>query len=490
VTVPVTPEQLAEARRDLGRQLACMREATGLTQDQLARLTGYSRSAIANVETGRGSQPRTSWTRYDQLLHADGALLAGYDHYATLASQHRRQAARERERQRTDKIEQWQADTAPDASPLASSAVIRDPLPTPSTTILQQAVPDWEGGDTNRRHLLTLLTQGLGAVAGRSLFDPATRGSMARPDAVDRRLIASHTEVAEALASMYRTADPRSVLSMAVAYADDLLRLYDEQAAEPSPELTTLVVGIHCQVGLWAYHAGQTVTAYRHLATGCAVAAAAGDRPLQARALGALSYLHSSAPRGGIGGNPRRALGLLTRALELAARADDFTRGWLATWRADQHATLGNLPAALRDVETAGAALDADRDAPERGFFSRHNYGYGMREHLDSVRGLVHTLAGETDQAERTFEHVQTRAANNRRRVATFGHQGLGRARLSDPEAACDALTSSIDLAIADPYPMGIKRTVGVRASFDPNWTKLACVRELDERLQLLGATA
>lgn len=103
----VTPEQLAEARRALGRQLADRREAARLTQAQLARLTGYTRSAIANVETGRGAQPRTSWRRYDELLRAGGVLLAGYDDYAALAERHRRQAAEERERQRAVKIEQY-----------------------------------------------------------------------------------------------------------------------------------------------------------------------------------------------------------------------------------------------------------------------------------------------------------------------------------------------------------------------------------------------
>lgn len=489
MTTPVTPEQLAEARRRLGHRLACLREAAGLTQAQLARATGYARSAIANVETGRSSQPRTSWTRYDELLRANGALLADYDLYVALVSQHREQAAQERERQRAERVEQWRTLAAPIPPPPASIATAPLDLPPASGTIvLQQAIRDQEGEETNRRRLLTLLAEGIGAAAvGRSLVDPSA-GRSGLSSAVDNRLVASHAEVAEALAGMYRTADPRSVLSMATAYADDLLRLYDDQPAEPSPELTTLVVGIQCQVGLWACHADQTVLAYRYLATGCAVAAAAGDRPLQARALGALSYLHSSAPRGGTGGNAQRALELLNQALDLAAHADDFTRGWLATWRADQHATIGNLSAALRDVETADAALEVGGAAPERGFFSRPNYGYGMREHLDSVHALVYTLAGETDQADQMFDQVQTQAANNRRRVASFGHQALGRARRSDAEAACAALTRSVDLAIVEPYPMGIKRAVGVRARFDPRWAALASVRELDERLRLVGA--
>ncbi|MGH3449430.1 MAG: helix-turn-helix domain-containing protein [Haloechinothrix sp.] len=104
---PVTPEQLAEARRALGRKLADRREAAGLIQAQLARLSGYSRSAVANTETGRSAQPRTAWVRYDQLLSADGAMLGDYDDYAALTVRQRAYAAEERERQRTAKINQW-----------------------------------------------------------------------------------------------------------------------------------------------------------------------------------------------------------------------------------------------------------------------------------------------------------------------------------------------------------------------------------------------
>ncbi len=44
------------------------------------------------------------------------------------------------------------------------------------------------------------------------------------------------------------------------------------------------------------------------------------------------------------------ATSVVERALTLAADADAFTRGWLAIWRAGQHATLGDLAAAWRDL--------------------------------------------------------------------------------------------------------------------------------------------
>ena len=303
---------------------------------------------------------------------------------------------------------------------------------------------------------------------------------------VDHRLLAGYEEVAEVLATMYRSVDPRAVLSIAAAYAGELMAAYDRQEGSVAEALAVLVVGVHCQVGLWACHAHQPARARPYLATACDVAASMDDRAFHARALGSLAYLHSSAPRGGAGGNPWRALELLDRALALAATADRFTQGWLATWRADQHATLGDLVAAQADLELADAALDAD-DGPGAGFFARSHYGYGMRGHLDSVRGLVDALAGRLDESERVFNSVQTRAANGRRRVASSCHQALAYARASDPEAACEALERSLTMIEAEPYPMGLQRAVGVRTRFDPAWAQLPCVRTLDERLSLLA---
>lgn len=92
-----TPEQLAEARRDLGRQLAAWRKAAGYTQVAFAAPNGpagYSRSAIANVETGRENMPRSFWEMCDRELGASGALLAAYDQVDELVRRHQRSRAR------------------------------------------------------------------------------------------------------------------------------------------------------------------------------------------------------------------------------------------------------------------------------------------------------------------------------------------------------------------------------------------------------------
>ena len=62
---------------DLGRQLAASRQAAGFSQHQLAGLAGYSRSTIANAETGRQHVPRQFWQNCDKILGTATALSQG-----------------------------------------------------------------------------------------------------------------------------------------------------------------------------------------------------------------------------------------------------------------------------------------------------------------------------------------------------------------------------------------------------------------------------
>jgi transcriptional regulator with XRE-family HTH domain len=60
-------------------ELAAYRRAAGCTQAQLAQRTGYSRSTIANVETGRQHVPRGFWEHADTALRTGGTLAAAHD---------------------------------------------------------------------------------------------------------------------------------------------------------------------------------------------------------------------------------------------------------------------------------------------------------------------------------------------------------------------------------------------------------------------------
>ena len=79
-------ESLLQMRRALGRQLAALRNRAGLSQWDLAPLTGYSRSTLSDAELGRHRLRREFWLRCDELLKADGRLVASYDRIETAAT--------------------------------------------------------------------------------------------------------------------------------------------------------------------------------------------------------------------------------------------------------------------------------------------------------------------------------------------------------------------------------------------------------------------
>jgi transcriptional regulator with XRE-family HTH domain len=315
-------------------------------------------------------------------------------------------------------------------------------------------------------------------------FDVALSALAGRVTRIGPKQVGAHQEMEEALAGLYRSADPLAVLPATKTYADSVLELLDQPMGERvRAKLGAVAAGVHAQVGLWACHMHRPHLAYRYLSTACELATGIGDRGLQARTRGALSYLFSSAPRGGTGGRPDRALSLLDQALDLAQDSDSFTKGWLATWRADQYATLGNLDAARADVDAADAWLSANDPSGLQGFFARSSYGYGMKSHLESVRGLVFALGSQADEADQAFEQVQNSAPNVRRWIATQEHRGLGDVEAGDPDRACAALGVAVASAERENYGMGLMRAVGVRGRFDPGWSSLACVRDLDEQL-------
>jgi DNA-binding transcriptional MocR family regulator len=83
---PTPGEQtLASAARALSASLASRRRAGGLTQPQLAAITGMSVTSVGHAETGRLWQSRHFWELADKGLRAGGELLALHDAYRAAA---------------------------------------------------------------------------------------------------------------------------------------------------------------------------------------------------------------------------------------------------------------------------------------------------------------------------------------------------------------------------------------------------------------------
>jgi transcriptional regulator with XRE-family HTH domain len=67
----------ASVRTTLGDRILRLREAHGLTQQQLGAAVGLTRSSIANTEAGRQNLPIDTITRLAETLHTSISVLVG-----------------------------------------------------------------------------------------------------------------------------------------------------------------------------------------------------------------------------------------------------------------------------------------------------------------------------------------------------------------------------------------------------------------------------
>jgi DNA-binding XRE family transcriptional regulator len=73
------PPELTEQQRMLGRHLAALREAAGLYQTDIARAVPCHRTTVTHAEAGSQLPDAHFWETADQVVGANGALIARYD---------------------------------------------------------------------------------------------------------------------------------------------------------------------------------------------------------------------------------------------------------------------------------------------------------------------------------------------------------------------------------------------------------------------------
>lgn len=158
-----TPE-LAALKCALGRQLAALRDAAGIGQQQVGLKTGYCRSSVAKAEAGRQLLTREFWTTADELLQADGELLTSYEQIQAVKQEHER---RNREAELAGARAKAERLRHENSEPLPLSCSL--PLPS-SDAVVAASQEAWR---TVRSYLIQRRTQ-LARQAVR-LYDPAWR---------------------------------------------------------------------------------------------------------------------------------------------------------------------------------------------------------------------------------------------------------------------------------------------------------------------------
>lgn len=323
------PEAVAAARRALGEELAAYRRAAGYAQVGLAKLTRYSRSTIANVETGHQRVPREFWERADVVLRTGGVLASGHDEVEAVARRERRVAAqRASMARRTLTAEDHQV-----SSPGGPVTVV----PVPGSLSASNGRPDEGQPDglpdvfrlrSMRQHLKTI--------------DNAHGGGAALP-----------------MVTWYMEHEVSPLLN-------------GNRGFPASRSLTEVAAQFHHDIGWAAYDAGRQELAAGHFANALRLAHAAGDRLLSARILAAMSH-------------QAIYLGHVRQAIDFAQAARSATGhlitpragAMLAAMEACAHAAAGDARSSQRALQEAETALaSAARREPEPDWLDFDEGGY------------------------------------------------------------------------------------------------------------------
>ncbi|MGH3811979.1 MAG: helix-turn-helix domain-containing protein, partial [Pseudonocardiaceae bacterium] len=356
------PPELVALKRALGRQLAAMRQAVEIGQQQVAHKTGYSRSSVAHAEAGRQLLTRDFWKAADELVGAGGALLAGYER-VQVAKQEHEARSREAELARayaeakalratitSDVIEdsgRLTVLTAPEvvagiAWPAGVELAEGFATPLDYLTFLSSAARCVSGEQRDQIYdqLTQLLRQWAGAMNRRELFQlfgwaattiaasPAMSGlDDEEQDRLARAIVAPSrvdTQVIDHLATILRhckqqddVLGPRAVLHTVLTQRQLARHLLTECPALLRSRLLAVYSGMSSSVGDYCFDLNDLDSAGYYYDQARAAAHEARNTGLSTYALCSMSYAASSQ------GKAHTGIDLAAAAQSLAAQIDD-----------------------------------------------------------------------------------------------------------------------------------------------------------------------
>ncbi len=261
----------------LGVELAAYRRAAGYTQAQFAQLTGYSRSTIANVETGRRHVSRDFWESADRILRTGGVLATGYDETETAARRQLRAAARDVSTSRQARTWQLRSGAAPDMS--ATGKADADVAPARSTQISLWPADQEPPRPPPTGTALVDLSMSPDALPA---CDRPVPGPRENPRPISLGDIARLASMRQHLKAIDNAHGGGAALPMADGYLRcEVLPLLNESLGDPtSRTLIAVVAQFQHDVGWMAYDIGQQPLATQYFHSALRFAHAAGNRLL------------------------------------------------------------------------------------------------------------------------------------------------------------------------------------------------------------------
>lgn len=413
------PEVAAAPSCALGVELAAYRRAGGYTQAQFAELTEYSRSTIANVETGRQHVSRDFWERADRILRTGGVLATGYDETVTEARHQLRAAARSVSTSRQTRTWQLWSGAASDVS--ATGKADGD-VASARSTHMSFWPPDqdrpWPPPPGTALADLSMSPD------ARPARDRPVPGPRVNPRSISRGDIARLASMRQHLKAIDNAHGGGAALPMADGYLRcEVLPLLNGSLGDPtSRTLIDIVAQFQHDVGWMAYDVGQQPLATQYFHSALRFAHAAGNRLLGARVLAAMSHQAIYL------GHQRQAIDFAQAARNITRQvATPRTVAMLAAMEACAHAAAGDARQSQQALGEAAESLIlvADRSEPEWLDFDEGGYlGHAARTYRD----LGHPREAEEYAAKSVGlclpSHSRTRA--QRTTIQATAHLSMG----------------------------------------------------------------
>lgn len=361
-------------------------------------------------------------------------------------------------------------------------------LPADELGLVEEAMEAVEPADTDkeddvrRRQFL----QYLSVVTGATMLDwerlAATLRGQLGPS--DRVLVDDLEAITRSYARQLETVAPSSLLPALRSHLAVLSgSLHSGQPEDVRRRVLSLTGETALLAGRLSWLLDNRGEARRCWSLATELAREAGDETLVAATLGQQRVFHSTIPNRGQYGSTDRALAVLDAAeSKLGATASPYVRMMILLSRAEDHAAAGNADASQRDLEAAETAL-ARALTPDDGL-----YALWDEARIAGYRGSCALALDRPEEASTVLEAAldDTHESLIGQRCAVVTDLAAAYAAQREVEHSAALLMESVDTAERAGLGELLQRVHGARAHLDL-WQDAAAVRQLDERLALVG---
>lgn len=466
---PVNSEDFPSAQ--LAAKVRELRAAEHLTQGQLARRAGYTRTYVTLIESGTTVPGREVVERLDDALSAGGALLA-------LRS--------EAESKRWAVLPEVARGRSLGAERLASTLDHTDDRLVLYETLMLGF--DALGVDLHQRRFLKAIGASLGSIEAlnrprrwEGSVDPGSGASVLDDEGrVDPATVADISLAIGVHRRLYRRFSAEQLLPATLTHMRMASQLAKIAPRRLRDELVSSIGQASMLGGTLLLHdLGDPEIAGAYYKLTETAARRLDDQEMRAYLLGCTSFLAC------YGGDRREAVRLIEEAVQTARNgASPETRAWLHAVAGEIHATAGEAGAAMRSLEASRSTLDhADYQDP-----TWLGIGAFDQSKLDAYYGTCYLRMHDFKAACRSLTEALDGLPGSwlKHRCTALLDLALAQAGLDEVDAACEHGIEAIKIILTFQHAVNTDRLKKLRHMLDARSSSRA-VREFDSYLSVVA---